>query len=326
MTTYLILAALLFAFELAYFRIADRCNIIDKPNLRSSHRSVVLRGGGILFPVAVALWAVTEAVRGGDACYWFLAGLLAISAVSFADDVRSVPNKARFAVHVLSMLLMFRQWDILHPESWGVLLLALVFCTGVINAFNFMDGINGINAGYSLAVLAPLAWLNARMNFVSQSLIIVFGIGLLVFCFFNFRTRAKCFAGDVGSVSAAFVLLFITGSLILQTQQLWWLMLMAVYGVDTALTIVHRLLLRESLGQAHRKHLYQLMANELRIPHVAVSAFYMGLQLAISAGLLWLDTDKWLYSGLVLALLAAAYVCFMKKYYHLHAEWLASKR
>ena len=102
-------------------------------------------------------------------------------------------------------------------------------------------------------------------------------------------------------------------------------MLLALYGVDAILTIVHRIMLHEPLGQAHRKHAYQLMANELHIPHVVVSSIYMVVQFAIAAGLIWLPVNKWLYSVVVLVLLCVAYVLFKKKYYHLHEEYLKSK-
>ena len=122
-----------------------------------------------------------------------------------------------------------------------------------------------------------------------------------------------------------FITIFLLGKLIIQTGNLWYIMLLALYGVDTVLTIVHRIMLHESLGQAHRKHAYQLMANELHIPHVVVSSIYMVIQFAIAAGLIWLPVNKWLYSLVVLLLLCVAYILFKKKYYHLHEEYLKSK-
>lgn len=101
-----------------------------------------------------------------------------------------------------------------------------------------------------------------------------------------------------------------------------------VYGVDGVLTICHRIMLHENLGQAHRKHAYQLMANELKMSHVTVSLIYTGLQLAVSLGFIYLIPNTivahWVYlvaAGLVLAI---AYVLFKMKYYHLHEEYLAS--
>ena len=202
---------------------------------------------------------------------------------------------------------------------------ALIVCVGIINAYNFMDGINGITGAYSLAVLIPLAVMNVRYGFVDPALIFVTALSVLVFCFFNFRKRARCFAGDVGSVGIAFIILFILGRLIAATGDVQYLLLLGVYGIDTVLTIIHRIMLHEHLGEAHRKHAYQLMANELHIPHTSVSFFYFALQLIVSGGLLAVpDSLQWPYTVAVLMILALAYLLFMRKYYHLHAEYLNS--
>ena len=123
----------------------------------------------------------------------------------------------------------------------------------------------------------------------------------------------------------AFILLFPLGLLILTTGDISYILFLAVYGEDAILTICHRIYLRENLGQAHRKHAYQLMANELHIPHPLVSAIYMGLQLLVSAGLIFLPVNHYVYLGAVVAVLATAYLVFMKKYYHLHEEYLSAK-
>lgn len=316
--TYVAMALLLLLFELLYFRIADRFDIIDKPNLRSSHKQITLRGGGIVFPVSMLLYAAFF----GFGNLWFLTGLTAVCAVSFIDDIRSVPNTIRLTVQFASLLLMFRQWDILTIDSWWIVLLALIVCTGIVNAFNFMDGINGITGGYSLIVLLSLAVVNVRTPFIEQSLIVTAILGVLVFCLFNFRTKARCFAGDVGSIGISFILIFLLGCLIIRTGDLWYIVFLAVYGVDSTLTIVHRIMLGENLGQAHRKHAYQLMANELHMPHVGVSAIYMGMQAVISVGAIFLPVNGWLYLAIVLVLLCTAYLLFMRKHYHLHANYL----
>ena len=140
-----------------------------------------------------------------------------------------------------------------------------------------MDGINGITGGYSLVILAALAYVNKEVvTFVEADFIYTVICSVLVFCFFNFRKKAKCFAGDVGSVSIAFILLFLIGRLIIETEDFSWIVLLSVYGVDSVLTIIHRLMLHENIGLPHRKHLYQIMANELKIPHVMVSSYLHG--------------------------------------------------
>lgn len=324
--TYLIIFVLLLAAELVYFRIADKFNIIDKPNERSSHSTIVLRGGGIIFLIGAWVWS---AFFGFD-YPWFLAGLTLVAGVSFVDDIRSLPDSVRLVAQFAAAAMAFYQLGILHWSMWWIVLVALIVYVGATNVINFMDGINGITAGYSLAVLLPLMAVNMDGGYVEQSLIVSTVLASLVFCFFNFRPKgkAKCFAGDVGSIGIAFIMLFLLGNVVIKTEDITWLIFLLVYGVDGCLTIVHRIMLHENLGEAHRKHAYQLMANELKIGHVKVTSLYMVIQLAVSLGFIYLCPDTvlchWMYLIGALAILAVAYVLFMKKYYHLHEEYLAS--
>lgn len=345
MTTYIIIFVLLLVAELVYFRIADKCNIIDKPNQRSSHSTIVLRGGGIIFLIGAWVWSLFF----GFDYPWFLAGLTLVAGVSFVDDIHSLPDSVRLVAQFAAAAMAFYQLDILHWEMWWIVLVALIVYVGATNVINFMDGINGITAGYALAVLVPLGLLNTNyhelaMNlatnyssvfssdgvFVDQSLIVASIIAALVFCIFNFRPKgkAKCFAGDVGSIGIAFIMLFLLGNVIIKTEDITWLIFLLVYGVDGCLTIVHRIMLHENLGEAHRKHAYQIMANELKIGHVKVTLLYMAMQLAVSLGFIYLCPNTalyhWMYLIGALAVLAVAYVLFMKKYYHLHEEYLNS--
>ena len=325
MITYFLIFVLLLVAELVYFRIADKCNIIDKPNQRSSHSTIVLRGGGIIFMIGALVWS---AFFGFD-YPWFLAGLTLVAGVSFVDDIHSLPDSVRLVAQFAAAAMAFYQLDILHWEMWWIVLVALIVYVGATNVINFMDGINGITAGYSLAVLFPLAALNADDKFVAQSLIFTTIIAAIVFCIFNFRPKgkAKCFAGDVGSIGIAFIMLFLLGNVIIKTEDITWLIFLLVYGVDGCLTIIHRIMLHENLGEAHRKHAYQIMANELKIGHVKVTLLYMALQLTVSLGFIYLCPDNvlchWMYFVGALVVLVVAYVAFMKKYYHLHEEYLA---
>ena len=324
--TYLIIFVLLLAAELVYFRIADKFDIIDKPNERSSHSTIVLRGGGIIFLIGAWVWS---AFFGFD-YPWFLAGLTLVAGGSFVDDIRSLPDSVRLVAQFAAAAMAFYQLGILHWSMWWIVLVALIVYVGATNVINFMDGINGITAGYSLAVLLPLMAVNMDGGYVEQSLIVSTVLASLVFCIFNFRPKgkAKCFAGDVGSIGIAFIMLFLLGNVIIKTEDITWLIFLLVYGVDGCLTIVHRIMLHENLGEAHRKHAYQLMANELKIGHVKVTLLYMVMQLVVSLGFIYLCPDTvlchWMYLIGALAVLAVAYVLFMKRYYHLHEEYLAS--
>ena len=350
--------------ELVYFKMADECNIIDKPNQRSSHTSIVLRGGGIIFSISILVWMVWQMALGNWGTVQeympFIIGLVLICGISFWDDVHSLPDSVRLAVQFVATGLMF--WGLMGQGTWFVELawywkviiglVALIVFVGATDVINFMDGINGITAGYSLAVLVPLLLVNKMPDqvghdvlqagydslpvgqgvggFIEESFLVVAIIGVLVFSIFNFRPKgkAKCFAGDVGSIGIAFIMLFAIGRLIMQTADVTWLAFLLVYGVDGCCTIVHRIMLHENLGEAHRKHAYQLMANELGLSHVAVSLFYFGLQLVISLVMIYLVPASvlahWIYLVGVGVLLVGAYVLFMKKYYHLHEEYLES--
>ena len=341
--TYVIIAAILLIAELVYFKIADHFNIIDKPNERSSHSTIVLRGGGVIFALSMIVWAVLMVVQGNDIMPHlpFLCGLVMICTVSFWDDVHSLPDSVRMVVQIVSTLLMF--WSVglyaaFDSWVWTVVIaaIALFFCVGATNIINFMDGINGITAGYAFAMLLPMLLLDGSTGspqvggFIEPSYLVVAIIGVLVFSIFNFRPKgkAKCFAGDVGSIGIAFIILFALGRLMLMTKDVTYIVFFLVYGIDGSLTIFHRILLHENLGQAHRKHAYQLMANELKMSHVVVSLLYMAIQLVVSLGFIYLCPNTilahWLYlvgAGIVLAV---AYVLFKMKYYHLHEEYLKS--
>ena len=311
---YLIILVLLFLAELFYFRIADKCNIIDKPNERSSHTRITLRGGGIIFYFGVLAYFLTSHFE----YPWFMLALTLITFISFVDDIRSTSQVLRLVFHFSAMALMFYQWG-LFSLPWWTLFVALIVCTGIINAYNFMDGINGITGGYSLVVLVALAYINeAVVPFVEQGFILTVLCSVVVFNFFNFRKRAKCFAGDVGSVCIAFVLLFFIGKLVIRTEDFSWIILLAVYGVDSVLTIIHRLMLHENIGLPHRKHLYQIMANELKIPHVVVSSVYMLVQAWVIVGYFYFYSYGYWYLLATVLILGTLYVLFMKKYFRLH--------
>ena len=330
--TYIIIAVLLLAAELIYFRIADKCNIIDKPNERSSHKSIVLRGGGIIFTIGLWIWSIVF----GFQYPWLLGGVTLAAGISFVDDIHSLPDSLRLVVQFTAMFLVFQEIGLLHWDMWWIIPIALIAAVGGTNIFNFMDGINGITAAYSFAMLLPILLLEVSgskfqvPSFIELSYLIVAIIGVLVFSLFNFRPRgkAKCFAGDVGSIGMALILVFCIGRLMMATGDVSWIVLFLVYGVDGVLTICHRIMLHENLGQAHRKHAYQLMANELKMSHVTVSLIYMGLQLAVSLGYMYLIPNTivahWIYLVAAALILAVAYVLFKMKYYHLHEEYLAS--
>ncbi|WP_125722347.1 MraY family glycosyltransferase [Flavobacterium ustbae] len=276
---YTVLLLILMILMLLYFKVADRFNIIDKPNQRSSHTEVTLRGGGIIFWFSSLLYFMQNI----ESNYFFFTGITLVSLVSFWDDIQSLSNKIRISIHFLAITLIFLDLNLftLMP-IWGVII-SYVLAIGLINAYNFMDGINGITGLYTLVVLGSLLYVNAKIQLFTDGSFIKYGmIASLVFLFFNYRKKAKCFAGDVGSIAIAFWIIYLVLKLILNTNSIIWLLFLAIYGVDAVCTILHRLYLRQNIFEAHRLHFYQILSNEYKIQHRLVSLYYALAQIGIS--------------------------------------------
>jgi len=300
--------------ELLYFKLAVKYNIIDRPHHQSSHTGVAIRGGGIVFFLAFLLWSVVN----GFPFKWGLLGLTVLATVSFIDDIRSVSPIIRLVCQFIAIILMFYHSGLIQTPLYVIFILS-VACVGMMNICNFMDGINGMTGGYSLVVMLALLYVNVNVfHFTETSFLLYVIMAILVFNLFNFRRRAKCFAGDVGSLSMGFILVYLVLRLALNGHSMSWMIFLVVYGVDGGLTILHRILLRENLMKPHKKHAYQIMANELKMPHLQVSLIYMGIQ-AVSC--VWFIASPNYYTFFAqIIILSAAYLLFMKKYYHLHVK------
>ena len=293
---YLAVFLVLFVLELIYFKIADRFNIIDKPNHRSAHTEITLRGGGIVFPIAFMLFFIIstwgklvhlplhdQAAENQNELLFGI-GLLLLCTISFLDDLYDLSSKIRIVFHIISVsfLLAFLNAFVLLP-IWAIPILYILII-GILNAYNFMDGINGITGLYSLVALLSLFYVNQNLvSFVDREFIIYPVLACLVFLFFNFRKKAKCFMGDIGSMGIAFWVVALIGLLMMKTGEIKWILFLAVYGVEVIFTILERLKLKENIFEAHRRHLYQLLANEKKISHLKVSALYAAVQLIVNA-------------------------------------------
>nr|WP_294871376.1 glycosyltransferase family 4 protein [uncultured Pedobacter sp.] len=276
---YLILFVFLFFIMLLYFRIADHFNIIDKPNERSSHTKTTIRGGGIIFLVAIIISGIL------DQQYLIpMIGASIIGIISFIDDRITLSSRIRVLFHLAAVTLMFYFLPVFGILSWWAIVMLYILVIGIINAYNFMDGINGITGLYSLVILGGLQYVNLyQISFTAPDVIWFPMISCVVFLYFNFRKRAKCFAGDVGSVTMAFWIIMLLLQLIIKTNNYAYILFLAVYGVDAVLTIMHRLILKQNIFEAHRLHFYQILANDQKMPHLIVSAIYGALQLLIIA-------------------------------------------
>jgi UDP-N-acetylmuramyl pentapeptide phosphotransferase/UDP-N-acetylglucosamine-1-phosphate transferase len=307
---YFVITIAFFILMLVYFKIADRYNIIDKPNHRSAHTEITLRGGGIIFPIAYLFFMGSQIFLyhlgfslniAENENYWvFGAGLLLISTISFVDDLMDLSSKIRLVFHFIavSLLMFFINAFQLLP-IWAVPI-CYIFIIGILNAYNFMDGINGMSALYSFVVLGSLWFVNHNLvSFVTEDFIIYPMIACLVFLFFNFRKKAKCFLGDVGSMGIAFWIIALLAILMLKTGDLKWILFLTVYGIETIFTIVERIKLKENIFDAHRRHLYQLFANEKNISHLSVSSAYAFIQLVINGFIIFLDWNYWLIVAVI---------------------------
>ncbi len=275
---YLLLGIGLILSELFYFKIADHYDIIDKPNQRSSHSEITIRGGGVIFVIATLAWFFTNNLSYPYAIF----GLVLISGISFLDDIYELSTKLRLGIQFTAVLLLLYQTGILDSYGIAYTIIALIIIVGFNNAVNFMDGINGITGLYALCGMISLWYINQSEFFTESSFLLYNIIGVLVFLFFNLRKKAKCFAGDIGSVSIAFLLSLWILMLILKTGNIAYSGLVSVYAVDAVLTIVHRLFKKENIFEPHRSHLYQYLANEMGFSHISVSLGYFFIQLLVN--------------------------------------------
>ena len=312
---YLLSFILLFVLMNVYLKIAIHYNIIDKPNERSSHTTLTIRGGGIIFSLAMLLYFLSNQF----AYPFFIVGVLMMATVGFFDDVNPLSNKTRLFVHFTASLLLIYQ-SAIYQYSFLLIPFLLVFIVASLNSYNFMDGINGITAFYSLSILLLLYFLNNSIKFINPALLVFCGFSLIIFTFYNARKKAKCFAGDTGSLAIGFILFFITLSLIQQTGNPFYALFFTVYGLDTSITLIYRLIRKENIYKAHRTHLYQYLANEAGINHLKVSAAFAISQLCI--GILIIYFTQFSFSNQIFSssiiLIAAALLYYAIRRYVFH--------
>ena len=310
---YVLVCLILYVIERTYFFFAVRFRIVDIPHHQSSHKGAIIRGGGIIFYFAYLLWSLMN----GFNWYGGLIGLSLLALVSFIDDIKDVDPKVRLICHFVAIILLFYHSGLIKAPM-HVIFILVIACVGGLNIFNFMDGINGMTGGYSMVVLLALLYVDMnRVFFCDRNLIIYLLFALLVFNYYNFRIKAKCFAGDVGSLAIGFLIVYLILRLSIKGHSMSWIVMIAVYFVDGVMTMIHRLLLGDNLMKPHKKHAYQIMANELKIPHLVVAGIYMSLQ-AVSS-FVYLIYPTYSTCSVILLILCSLYMFFMKKYYYLHS-------
>ena len=270
---YIFIFILLLISSIVYLKIAKRLGIIDIPNHRSSHKEITVRGGGILFYIALIIYFGFI----GELNNYFFIGVTLIASISFIDDFRPLSPGIRFPFQIISVALALIEVQLDFPIY--LLIIFLIAGVAFLNAFNFMDGINGITGMYGLTLIGGFYILNNFYeSFISNDFLVYIFLSLLVFGFFNFRKRAIFFAGDVGSISLAMIILYLSYYFIQISHSPLVLLLVAVYGIDSLMTILLRLKLGESIFQAHRHHIYQKLVDYDILPHLGVAFLYALLQ------------------------------------------------
>ncbi len=269
---------LLLLLALIYQRLAIKFKIVDIPNNRSSHAIPTVRGGGILFPIAAILWWVAFDFQNT----WMLLGIVWISAISLMDDLYSLSRKIRFGVQFLAVSMAFYDLDFFNSVIWYVIPVFYFIALGIINSVNFMDGINGITGLYGLVFFGSLLAINTFMPIFDRELIQYEILALCVFLLFNLRRRAIMFAGDIGSISLAYLMIYFMTKFYIYSDSWTVILMILVYGADSFTTLAERIKNKEKVLEPHRKHLYQLLANEGKMDHVIVAIIYALIQMAIN--------------------------------------------
>lgn len=267
--------------------------LLDKANHRSSHEGVVPKGGGIGI---LAAFVFASIALGISASFWLSATFLAL--FSFCGDRIEISPKIRLPVQFIAALILL--FPILFTDSSSAfcslssvfcLLPLSVFVVGTANYYNFMDGINGIGGITGVVGFGLVAWFAALSGSPSFFLILAVCMGLACIGFlpFNVQKNAHVFMGDVGSVLLGFVY---AGMVVWLMHSLNDFVVLCAFlfpfYADELTTEYVRLRDGENLLRPHRRHLYQLLANEMEVDHWKVAVGYGVLQLVVGVSVLLL--------------------------------------
>lgn len=279
MIIYALIFTILAISSFLYYRIAARLGIVDNPNVRSSHTNPTIRGGGILFYISILLYEVFN----GLVDFYFFLGITMVAIISFIDDIVSLSARMRLIFHFLALGLVLYQIGV-WVES-PILFITMCF-VGVlfINLNNFMDGINGMTALTGLITCVTLILITVSYTIPNQNILIYMILALGVFSFYNIRKKALFFAGDVGSITLALFFFYILTLIFLSHSSPAIYLLSGVFLADAGYTIVVRAKKGEKISEPHRSHLYEILANNLKWPHLRISVMYALIQVGINFG------------------------------------------
>ncbi len=312
---YIAVGLFLILFEIVYIRLARHYDINDRPGQRSSHRHSVPTGGGVIIYLSVLIFISWHTYMASTSWWTLLGSCTVLAIISFIDDVDPLTPESRLLIQIVVISFAFR--GLIHEETFNVFVIILLLGTGLVNAYNFMDGINGMLVAYSIVFLSTMLYYILSIHPYAtatysprmfEGLIISLLIASIVLAFFNFRRNALVFSGDVGSISMGYCVMYIIASTIVYTADASIIVFLMVYAVDTVYTILQRLFEGERITLPHRKHLYQILVHRQGYSHLAVSFGYASTQLAINVAYFLIPSQlHWTYAITVLTLLTFAY-------------------
>ena len=242
---------------------------------------------GIIFPALITIYSIFFP---NEIEPYFFLGIIMMATICYIDDLIYVKHSIRFVFQIFALILMVMSLGESFDIQLPVMITLVIFGIGVINAFNFMDGINGILGLNSIVILLSLSYINyfslneygEHITFVDNYLIYTCLIGLFAFMFFNFRKKAIGFAGDVGSIIISMIIFYLICKLLLVSGNFTYLLLFSVFGIDTGLTVIYKLLLKENIFVPHRDFLFKKLVHVAKFKHLKVAIGYAILQLLIN--------------------------------------------
>lgn len=291
------------------YQLLVRWNIVDRPNARSSHSQITVRGGGIAILAAFAACVfLTPQGEQYPVVLALFVGSMGLAVVSFIDDFKALPPALRFACHAFAALLALwalrshslvvglserEGWELFSNVGWAF---AFLWLAGYTNAFNFMDGINGLAAGQTVFTAIGSGILTAEVagNWSAPPVLLAFTLAGATAGFLphNFP-RARMFMGDVSSSTIGFLLAAI--ALWMAADFGGWLLiplglLHANFVLDTAITLGRRIARGERWYEPHREHFYQRLVRSGK-SHAFVTGTEMGLQAVVLGMLLFYGSN-----------------------------------
>ncbi len=324
---YLIAPVCFIIFTLMYIRIAHFYKIYDHPVGRSSHLNRTITGFGVFVLFGLLLYSVAFPYTLKS---FFIIGLLMISTISYIDDLVFVKHFIRLVFQIFALILMAIELPfnyMLDFEKIPLIIAIVILGIGVLNAFNFMDGINGMLGLTNLVILLSFLWLNSnsvdvqgnQISFIRNEFLYTYIIGVSIFLGLNLRRKAIVFAGDTGSIALAFIILYLMLNLIFKTGNYAYFLLFAVFGIDAGLTVIFKLLLRENIFVPHRDFLFKKLVHVGKYKHVNISIIYASLQALINVIVIALPLQGRLSAQLSILFiftitLCAVYIFIRNKY------------